>query len=91
MGSIAVGGKSFIESLKTSLGFRTKGRDVIQSGEGYQLRESPGSYKVLFEGKNEDIAYISYAQDNLFLFQAILIKKSVMYLQTTTIDHVNFL
>jgi len=34
--------------------------------------------------------YISYTQDILFLFQAIFIKKSVMYLQTTTIDDVNF-
>jgi len=33
-GSVAVGSKSFIESVKTSLGFRAKGRDVIESGEG---------------------------------------------------------
>ena len=38
-----------------SLGFRAKGRDVIESGEGYQQRESPASYKVLFEAENEDI------------------------------------
>jgi hypothetical protein len=30
-------------------------RIVIQSGEGYQLRESPAPYKVLFEAENEDI------------------------------------
>jgi hypothetical protein len=30
-------------------------RNVIQSGEGYQLRESPAPYKVLFEAENEDI------------------------------------
>jgi len=36
------------------------------------------------------ITYISYAQDILFLFQAIFNEKSVMYLQTTTIDHVSF-
>ena len=54
-GSVAVGSKSFIESVKTSLGFRAKGRDVIQSGEGYQLRESPAPYKVLFEAENDDI------------------------------------
>ncbi len=30
-------------------------RIVIQSGDGYQLRESPASYKVLFEAENEDI------------------------------------
>ena len=55
-GSVAVGSKSFIESVKASLGFRAKGRNIIQSGEGYQLRESPASYKLLFEAENEDIA-----------------------------------
>jgi len=59
-GSVAVGSKSFIESVKASLGFRAKGRDVIESGEGYQLRESPASYKVFFEAENEDIAHISH-------------------------------
>ena len=54
-GSVAVGSKSFIESVKTSLGFRAKGRDVIESGKGYQLRESPASYKAFFEAENEDI------------------------------------
>ena len=54
-GRVAVGSKSFIESVKTSLGFRAKGRDVIESGEGYQLRESPVSYKAFFEAENEDI------------------------------------
>jgi hypothetical protein len=29
--------------VKSSLGFRAKGHDFIQSGEGYQLRESPAS------------------------------------------------
>ena len=50
-----VGSKPFIESVKASLGFRAKGRDVVESGEGYQLRESPTSYKALFEVENEDI------------------------------------
>jgi hypothetical protein len=50
-----VGSKLFIESVKARLGFRAKERDVIQSGEGYQLRESPAPYKVLFEAENEDI------------------------------------
>ena len=54
-GSVAVGSKFFIESVKAVLGFRTRGRNVIESGEGYQLGESPASYKVLFEAENEDI------------------------------------
>jgi len=41
---------------KTTFGFQAKGRDVIESGEEYQLRESPTPYKTLFEAENEDIA-----------------------------------
>jgi hypothetical protein len=54
-----VGSKSFIESVKASLGLRAKGRDVIQSGEGYQLREIPAPYKVLFEAENEHIGLVN--------------------------------
>jgi hypothetical protein len=54
-GSVVVGNKSFIEKVKASLGFRARGRDVIESGEGYQLRESPASYKAFFEAENGDI------------------------------------
>ena len=53
--SVAVGSKSFIESVKTSLGFRAKGREIIESGDGYQLRESSTPYMALFEAENEDI------------------------------------
>jgi hypothetical protein len=55
-GSVAVGSKSFIASVKASSGFRARGRDIIESGEGYQLRESPVSYMAFFEAENEDIA-----------------------------------
>jgi hypothetical protein len=55
-GSAAVGSKSFIESMKASLGYRSRGRDIIESGEAYQLRESPASYMAFFEAENEDIA-----------------------------------
>ena len=54
-GSIAVGSKSFIENVKARLGFRAKGRDVIEGSEEYQLRESSGDYKALFEVENKDI------------------------------------
>jgi hypothetical protein len=54
-GSVAGRRKSFVESVKASLGFRVKGRDVIESDQGYQLRESPAPYKVLLEAENEDI------------------------------------
>jgi len=49
------GSKSFIASVKASLGFRAQGRDVIQSTEGHQLRESPAPYNVFFEAENKDI------------------------------------
>jgi putative transposase len=54
-GSIAVGSKAFIENVKSHLGFRAKGRDVIEAGEGYQLRENLSSYKALLGVENEDI------------------------------------
>jgi putative transposase len=64
-GSIAVGIRSFIESVKERLGVRAKGRDVVKIGEDYQLRESPTLYNALFEAENEDIAYISHLQKEI--------------------------
>ena len=54
-GSIAVGSKTFIENVKACLGFRAKGRNMVEGCKGYQLRESPAHYKALFEVENEDI------------------------------------
>jgi len=54
-GSVAVGSKSFIESVKAILGFRAKGRNVIGSDEGYQLRESRAPYDAIFDAEKEDI------------------------------------
>ena len=54
-GSIAAGSKAFIENGKAHLRFRAKGRDVIEAGEGYQLRENFSSYKALLGVENEDI------------------------------------
>ena len=53
--SIAVGNRSFIEDVKAQLGFRAKGRDVIEGCEGYQLREGATHYKALFEAENAGI------------------------------------
>ena len=53
--SIAVGSKAFVEDVKARLRFRAKGRDVVEVGEGYQLRESFSSYKALLGVENEDI------------------------------------
>jgi hypothetical protein len=37
------------------VGIRGKGRDVVEVGQGYQLRETAGDYKPLFGDENEDI------------------------------------
>ena len=53
--SIAVGSRTFIENVKALLGFRAMGRDVIEGGDGYQLREGAASYKALFGPEKRDI------------------------------------
>ena len=55
-GSIAVGSGTFIEKIKELLGFRAKGRDVVEGDEGYHLREETGGYRVLFEAEKGDIS-----------------------------------
>ena len=53
--SIAVGIKAFVERVKAMLGFRAKGRDVIEGGEGYYLREEAAPYRAHFRGEKDDI------------------------------------
>ena len=50
-----MGSRSFIENVKALLGFRAKGRAVIEGNEGYQLREESADYKALFVAKKDDI------------------------------------
>ena len=50
-----VGSKFFADNVKARLGFRAKGRDAIEGGGGYQLREKSAGYKALFEAKKADI------------------------------------
>jgi hypothetical protein len=40
---------------KRLLGFRAKGRDVIEGSGGYQLREGTVHYQALFEVEKDDI------------------------------------
>jgi hypothetical protein len=54
-GSIAVGSRSFVENVKARLRFRAKGREVIEVGERYQLREGPARYKALFGVEKDQI------------------------------------
>ena len=53
--SIAVGNRSFIEKVKSLLGFRAKGRKVKEVGKGFQLWEGPARYNALFGAEKEDI------------------------------------
>jgi len=53
--SIAVGSISFVEAVKSLLGFRAKGREAMEAGEGYQLREEAAHYKALFSAEKCDI------------------------------------
>jgi len=53
--SIAVGSRVFVENVKALLGYRAKGRDVIEVPEGCQLREGVAQYKALFGAEKEDI------------------------------------
>ena len=54
-GSIAVGSKSFIETIKARLGFKAIGR-VIKEGDGaYQLRESAALYEAHLKAEKSDI------------------------------------
>jgi putative transposase len=54
-GSIAVGGRSFVEKVKALLGWRVKGRSVAENDAGYQLKEYTACYKPIFEVKKADI------------------------------------
>ena len=53
--SIAVGSRPFIEKVKALLGYRAKGRDIIEGTEGYQVREGPAAYNDLFGAGKMDI------------------------------------
>ncbi len=50
--SIAVGSKSFVESIKEKLGIRAKGRKVADSKDLYHLREAQAAYNSNFTSEN---------------------------------------
>ncbi|MGM0427300.1 MAG: hypothetical protein ACQEQ7_08695 [Thermodesulfobacteriota bacterium] len=66
-GSIAVGNGSFVEKVKARLGFRAKGRKMIKSGEGYQVREAPAHYNEFLGAEKEDIGPKNTCSSNLNL------------------------
>jgi len=53
--SIAVGSKSYVEEVKSLLGYKAKGRGVIAGGEGYHLREEAGPYMTLSGAEKDNI------------------------------------
>ncbi len=50
--SIAIGSKKFIKRMQRQLGLRVRGRSIHSEHEGIVLKESPGPYNTLFDGKN---------------------------------------
>jgi putative transposase len=52
---IAIETQEFVESTKQKLGARAKGREVVEAGSGYQLREPQVSYSASFGLENDDI------------------------------------
>ncbi len=53
--SIAVGSKSFIETIKEKFGSLAKGRKILENDGGFQLREETASYIANFDSENGDI------------------------------------
>ena len=50
-----MGSRLFVEKVKALLGFRAKGRDIIEGNEGYHVREESASYNALFGTEKDDI------------------------------------
>ncbi len=53
--SIAVGSKSFIETIKEKLGILAKGRKILENDGEFQLREDMGVYTANSDMENGDI------------------------------------
>jgi hypothetical protein len=51
--AVAVGSLSFVNTVKSELGFKAAHREVIERGETYVLREESETYRSNFAGKNE--------------------------------------
>jgi len=51
--AVAVGNLSFVEKLKSELGFKAVHREVLEGGGTYTLREHSEGYGSNFTGKKE--------------------------------------
>ncbi|MBM9521253.1 hypothetical protein JWG39_15645 [Desulforhopalus vacuolatus] len=64
--SVAVGSRSFVETIHSKLGFRGKGRKVLEHDIGFQLREKHRTYNVEYDGRNEDIGSINTSEWDVY-------------------------
>lgn len=53
--SIAIGSRSYIESVKSQFGANAISRKIRELSEGFELREPEPVYNAIFEAKNDDI------------------------------------
>jgi putative transposase len=53
--SIAVGGSSFVEHIKSAMGAIAKGRSVRPAEGAFELREAQSAYNAIFRPKKRDI------------------------------------
>ncbi|MCP3892931.1 MAG: hypothetical protein GY702_29250 [Desulfobulbaceae bacterium] len=53
--SIAVGSRKFVETIKENLGSRAKGRKILESDGGFQLREEVNTYNANSDSNNDNI------------------------------------
>ncbi|MCP3889477.1 MAG: hypothetical protein GY702_11495, partial [Desulfobulbaceae bacterium] len=53
--SIAVGSRKFVETIKENLGLRAKGRKILESDGGFQLREEVNTYNANSDSNNYNI------------------------------------
>ena len=44
-----------MEKVKATLGFRAKGRDIIEGTEGFQVREGDATYNAFFDAEKSII------------------------------------
>ncbi len=60
--SIAIGNRSYVESIKRRLGGNAIGRKIRELSGGFELREAEPVYNAVFGGKNDDI----HAENHFF-------------------------
>ncbi len=55
-GSVAVGGRTFAAEVRSRLGYRVRGRKIMEAEkEGCQLKENGSGYNAIFGAKKDDI------------------------------------